>query len=272
MIHDVSDAPARLLPVLGLLLSGCRSDERIRSAWLEGSFAVGLEDEWSDIDLHLLVDSSEGFDAVSWLRALTPLVLADAIPGLSDAFICLTPEWVHIDLVVHSLTYELDQRTARRILLDKDNSNVTSAPNAVQLPPPTPAGAWFPRQQVQIFLYFMGTAVASLHRGDIIALAQTTATMRDRLLVQLMLAENGFRTEAASKRLTGQLSEEQVMCLQHLPALALDERRQRQALRAIATVYLTRAQRLATKCRKDWPTDLELATKRLWSEELGVDL
>lgn len=272
MIHDVGDAPARLLPVLDLLLSGCGSDGRIRSAWLEGSFAVGLEDEWSDIDLHVLVDSSEGFDAVSWLRSLTPLVLADAIPGLSDAYICLTPEWVHIDLVVHTPSDELDQRTARRMLVDKDPRIVVPFERVAQVPQPAPVGSWFPQQQVQIFLYLMGTAVASLHRGDIIALAQTTTTMRDRLLVQLMLAENGIKVETASKRLTGNLTEEQLECLQHLPALALNESRQREALRAIAAVYLTRAQRLATKCRKDWPTGLELATKRLWSEELGVDL
>lgn len=272
MTLDVHDVPARLRPVLSLLMSGCRSDERVRSAWLEGSFAVGLEDEWSDIDLHLLVDGAEAFEAISWLRSLTPLVLEDAIPGLSDAYICLTPEWVHIDLVVHSRADELDQHTARRMLLDKDASSIAPAPNAVQARPHAPMTAWFPQQQIQIFLYFMGTAVASFHRGDVIALAQTTATMRDRLLVQLMLAENGLTTEPASKRLTGQLSEEQLACLQRLPALALDEVRQRDALRAIATVYLTRAQRLATKCRADWPTGLEQATKRLWSDELGIDL
>lgn len=257
----------RLRPTLARLVTACGEDDRVRSAWLEGSFALGLEDEWSDIDLHLIVDEPRAFDAIEWLGSLTPLVLADAIPGPPGAFICLTPEWVHIDLVVHSRTDEIAPDTPRRVLLAKDSrmdSDAATTPHA--------GSKYFPRQQVQIFLYFMGTAVASLHRGDLIALSQTTAMMRDRLLVQLMLAENGLRDEVGSKRLTGQLSSEQMACLRSLPALGVNESSQREALEAIASVYLERAHQLAESCHSDWPAQLERATTRLRRSEIGISL
>ena len=45
-------------------LQPCReNDERIRSAWLEGSFGRGDADRYSDIDLHLLMSE---IDAVGF--------------------------------------------------------------------------------------------------------------------------------------------------------------------------------------------------------------
>jgi predicted nucleotidyltransferase len=38
-----------------------RGDERVRAAWLEGSFATGTADASSDLDLHLAV-TDETFD------------------------------------------------------------------------------------------------------------------------------------------------------------------------------------------------------------------
>ncbi|MBT8163051.1 MULTISPECIES: aminoglycoside 6-adenylyltransferase [Arthrobacter] len=265
---QVDDAvPVRLRPTLARLVAACSDDDRVRSAWLEGSFASGLEDEWSDIDLHLLVDEPNAFNAVEWLESITPLVLADSIPGLFGAFICLTPEWVHIDLVVHSRAAELAQDTPRRVLIDKDSliGRDTARTSDVGSP-------YFPGRQVQIFLYSMGTAVASLHRGDLIAVSQTTAMMRDHLLVQLMLAENGIGNEAGPKRLTGRLNSEQMACLRGLPSLGVNEPSQREALEAIASAYLGRAHRLAGSCHADWPAELERATKRLWADELGIGL
>ncbi len=85
-----------------MLLKKCLDDGRIRSVWLEGSLAQGSADDWSDIDLHLAVIQPENFAAIEWLDSKVHLVLADAIPGLSGSFICLTSDWIQIDLNVHS--------------------------------------------------------------------------------------------------------------------------------------------------------------------------
>ena len=98
MDSTLADVPARLRPTLRMLLTSSADDERIRSVWLEGSLARGIADDWSDLDLHLAVTDPESFAATDWLESQVHLVLSDAIPGVTGAFICLTSDWVHIDL------------------------------------------------------------------------------------------------------------------------------------------------------------------------------
>lgn len=266
MTKPAETVPARLRPTLAALVSACHADERVRSAWLEGSIAQGVADEWSDIDLHLLVEASEEFDAHGWLSAIVPLVLADSIPGVPGALICLTPDWIHIDLVLHSTAENLPD-SQREVLLDRDGRVASATAN-----PPRPGQPYFPDQQVRIFLYFMGAAVAAHHRGDLIALLHVTAMMRDRLLVQLMLAENGVDAEAGAKRTTRLLNAEQMDCLRSLPATEVSDASLLQAQKAIVADYLRRAYQLARSCHADWPGQLELAANRLWARELGINL
>ncbi|MCO1338279.1 hypothetical protein BJH93_05125 [Kocuria polaris] len=61
----------------------------------------GVADDWSDVDLHLAVAEPVGFDAITWVEAMSPLVLADRIPVLPGAFVFLTPDCVQLDVVVH---------------------------------------------------------------------------------------------------------------------------------------------------------------------------
>ncbi|MBT2549003.1 aminoglycoside 6-adenylyltransferase [Arthrobacter sp. ISL-65] len=267
VLITAADVPARLRPALLQLLAACSDDLRVRAAWLEGSFARGEADAWSDIGLHLIVEEPETFGAVEWLGSLMPLVLADAIPGLSAAFICLTRDWVHIDLNLHSVEDELRQETPRQVLVDKDALIPSTSAAEVSSGPP-----FFPAQQTQIFLYLMGNAVTAFQRGDLIALSQTTVMMRDGLLIPLMLAENGILNETGAKRVARHLTTEQQDCLERLPAIGLTEIGLREAQRTLAVEYLTRARRLADVCHAIWPTELELAATRLWRHELGIDL
>lgn len=265
MDATLEDVPPRLSPTLQMLLTKCMDDERIRSVWLEGSLARGLADDWSDIDLHLAVNEPENFAAVEWLKSQVHLILSDAIPGLTGAFICLTSDWIHIDLNVHSSENEPPSDGTRRILLDRD-ALIQDRPNA-QHPPGQP---FFPAQDVQIFMYFLGNTVASVHRGDLIALSQATAMMRDRLLVNLLLAENGIRSETVNKRIGRHLSDEQMQCLQGVPVFGVSELSIREAQQSLATAYLGRARKLAEECEAAWPLELEQATKQLLHRELQM--
>ncbi|MDQ0616864.1 aminoglycoside 6-adenylyltransferase [Arthrobacter globiformis] len=262
-----ADVPARLRPALLQLLAACSDDGRVRAAWLEGSFARGEADAWSDIDLHLIVEEPDTFGAVEWLGSLMPLVLADAIPGIARAFICLTPDWVHVDLNLHSLEDELRQGTMRQVLVDKDALVASEYAAGVSSAEP-----FFPGQQAQIFLYLMGSTVTALHRNDLLALSQTTVMMRDGLLIPLMLAENGIVIGTGAKRIARHLTREQQDCLARLPAIGLTETGLREAQRALAAEYLVRARQLADVCHAAWPAELERAAKRLWRHELEIDL
>ncbi|MBT8162558.1 MULTISPECIES: aminoglycoside 6-adenylyltransferase [Arthrobacter] len=263
MDSTLEDVPRRLKPTVEMLFKNCFNDQRIRSAWLEGSLAQGSADDWSDIDLHLVVRETENFAAIDWLESQVHLVLADAIPGLPSSFICLTSSWIHIDVNVHSSETQLTSGESRRVLLARDAliQDIISAPS--------PRGqAFFPAQDVQIFLYFLGKTIASVHRGDLIALSQTTAMMRDRLLVNLLLAENGIQSGTLNKRIGQHLSDEQVHCLQEIPVFGFSELSIRDAQQKLAAVYLARARKLAEECGAAWPIELEQATKNLWHREL----
>ncbi|BCW37248.1 hypothetical protein StoSoilA2_33040 [Arthrobacter sp. StoSoilA2] len=265
MDSTFEDVPRRLRPTLQMLLKKCHDDERIRSAWLEGSLAQRSADDWSDIDLHLAVREPEAFDAIEWLDSQVHLVLADAIPGLRGSFICLTSTWIQVDVNVHSSESPLPSCGSRRVLLVRD-APIPDMPSAV----PPRGQPFFPAQDVQIFLYFLGKTIASVHRGDLIALSQATAMMRDRLLVNLLLAENGIPSGTINKRIGDQLGDEQMQCLQEIPPFGLGEPSLREAQQKLAAAYLSRARRLAGKCAAAWPLELEEATKKLWLHELQM--
>ncbi|ASD24297.1 hypothetical protein B7495_18680 (plasmid) [Cryobacterium sp. LW097] len=120
---------------------------------------------------------------------------------MTGAFICLTSDWIHIDLNVHSSQSEFPLGCNAPRSPDRDNQ-VQSA----ELAPSSPGQPFFPAQDVQIFLYFLGQSVASVWRGDLIAQSQATSMLRDRLLINLLLAENGIRSDMISKRIGGHLS------------------------------------------------------------------
>lgn len=81
------------------------SDARILAVWLEGSFAKGTADRYSDIDIHLLVAEADkaafqhGLE--SWLSDIQPLVLfKDRFPG--QMMTCITTVGLRLDVWLHA--------------------------------------------------------------------------------------------------------------------------------------------------------------------------
>ena len=93
------------------------SDVRVLGTWLEGSFATGTADRYSDIDLHLLVaeENKEAFQhgLESWLSDIQSLVLfKDTFPG--QMITCLTGEGLRVDVWIHAGdTISLEQTKVR---------------------------------------------------------------------------------------------------------------------------------------------------------------
>lgn len=262
-----SPVPARLSPTLDVVIDACGRDPRIDAAWLGGSVARGIADDWSDLDLHLAVDDADSFDVPAWITAVVSVVLVDAIPGLQSAWIVLTPDWVHLDVVVHPASEDVASHLPCLPLKDTRNRLTPTKGE-----PGVGGEPYFPSQQVRIFLYFMGNAVTVLNRGELIALSQGTATMRDQYLVPLMLAENGIHKSDGAKRLNRYLTDQQRDALAALPPITLAEADLRSAQEAIAIEYLTRAHALALRCGATWPTELEQAARDFWERELGISL
>lgn len=267
----VSDVviPARLRPALDVLEEGCHRDESVVAAWLGGSLARGVADDWSDIDLHVLVEDAGAFDSrvEVWLGHLAP-VLVDRIPGVAGGFIVVTPDWVRVDLIVHEVA-GFEQVALPSAVLFDDSGLVRDIPAEEEA---AASGPYLPDAPARMFMYFMGNLVTVAHRGEWLALSQGTAMMRDTLLIPLMLAENGIRKSDGVKRLNRYLSDEQHRALAAIPAIGTDRDQLLAAQEAIAREYLTRARRLATTLDALWPDALERAVKDLWRRELAVEL
>jgi hypothetical protein len=267
---DASWVPGRLREPLAALVAACDREPTVLAAWVGGSLARGTADDWSDLDLHLLVEDAEEFSGrvLDWFARSMPTVLADRIPGVDGGFIFVTPDWIHVDVIVHGRP-DFDQDAfPARVLLDPAglvHDVPASADEMVGAP-------YLPLDQVRLYLYFLGVTITVIHRREWLALAQGAAGFRDNLLIPLMLAENGVRKSDGAKRLNRYLTAEQIEALQAIPAIGSDPRRLVEAHTAIAREYLTRARRLAATTGEEWPGALEKATVALWRRELDVDL
>jgi len=262
--------PSRLRGSLAALVSACEDEPAIRAAWVGGSLARETADDWSDIDLHLLVADREelGSGITDWFARTLPVVLADEIPGVPGGFIFVTPDWVHVDVVVHGSTGFAQDDLPARVLLDPDHL-VRDIPASAEQMVGEP---YLPHDQIRLYLYFMGVTVTVVHRREWIALAQGAAGFRDSLLIPLMLAENGVRKADGAKRLNRYLTPEQIAALGAIPPIGSDPDQLIAAHTAIAREYLTRARRLAGALGEPWPDALEHASLALWRRELGIDL
>jgi hypothetical protein len=267
---DTEWIPPRLRDAVAALVAGCEDDPSILAAWVGGSLARDTADDWSDIDLHLLVAQGEEFGAAvaGWFARMMPAVLADDIPGVPGGFIFVTPDWIHVDVIVHgSQDFSQDDFPAR-VLLDPGGL-VREVPASAEQMIGEP---FVPHDQVRLYLYFMGVTVTVIHRREWLALAQGAAGFRDSLLIPLMLAENGVRKTDGAKRLNRYLTAEQIEAIQAIPPIGSDPEQLIDAHTAIAREYLARGRRLSAALDEPWPTELEQASTDLWRRELGIDL
>ncbi|MGO4454057.1 nucleotidyltransferase family protein [Arthrobacter sp. RAF14] len=269
--------PRALDAPLAAVRASCNARKDIEAAWLEGSIARGEADEWSDIDLHLVV-TDEDFDVRAWAAELFDVVLADAIPGTRRGHIFLSSEWVHLDVILHSPQDAATGSAERLYLLDRGIPHGASADIRADQPDPPSADdgvssvPYFPDQDCRVVLYLLGNAVGLAARDDLLALSTTVSGLRDAYLPRLMLAERGMRPGRGAKRMLEQVSRDQRSSLQSLPAVGLDRRSLLGALTAVAAQYVPRARSLAHATGAEWPQGLEEALRSLWAREMGHEL
>jgi predicted nucleotidyltransferase len=237
-------------------------DERILAGYLVGSYGTGEADRFSDVDVHCVVtdDSLEWFEQ-NWadvLRSFTgPTVLADWIPGLVGG-LGITPDWLHVDLVIHSLSsFDRLQYDGVRVLFDRDG---TLFPDGDQPPkggrPGTP---YWPERAVNLFFYFLGNLVTVLGRDERIVANQGIGVLRDQLIA-LMLAERGVRRTGGVKRLNTYLSDEQRATLEAIPVAGSEPADIIAANQYMVREFIRRGTALAKETGDPWPQELVDAT------------
>jgi len=268
---------ARAVEVLG-------ADERVLAAYLVGGNAVGLGDPFSDVDLQCVVAD----DAVPDLKETWPALVGRIAPTVSiqpfqwaPGGICITPAWVHFDIVFHPAS-KVDPTTVEGMvpLLDKAGL-LPDHP----LPRPSGRGApFFPIATVDFFLYMLGNVVAAVGRNEPIPLGNGVLVMRDIGLVALLLAEQGLtsvppgRKPSAgnpfpfTKRLRPYLSDEQNALLASLPPRAPTVDSAIEGFAALAEAFLPRARRLAERTGARWPAEFERASVAYFERSLGASI
>jgi hypothetical protein len=262
--------PARLRHACADLIAACEEAPAVLAAWVGGSLARDTADDWSDIDLHVLVADPEQFGGgiAEWFGRTMPTVLADTIPGVPGGFLFVTPEWIHVDVIVHGRQGFSQDEFPARVLFDSSGLLRDIPASAEQMV----GQPYVPADQIRLYLYFMGVTVPVIRRQEWLALAQGAAGFRDSLLIPLMLAENGVRKTDGAKRLNRYLTAEQITALQAIPPIGSDPEQLIEAHTAIAREYLFRARRLVALLGDSWPAALEQASLDLWRRELGISL
>lgn len=247
-------------------------EPRVVAAWIAGSLANGVEDDYADVDLHLLVDDDDldGFRQV-WMeliRSVGPMVMIRPIAGIVGGY-AITPDWMHLDVVCHAAgTFDPSELHGCWPLFDR----LGVLPSELT-PGPSPYGEpYFPADKVEFYYYLLGTLAVVLGRGELV-LAHTGATMRrDVGLVPLMLAENGVRKYDGNKRLNPYLTDEQRWFLEALPPVAASRESVVRFDRLVAFEVSRRGRALAASTGTAWPADFERATHAYLNRELGTDL
>lgn len=246
-------------------------DQRVLAAWLVGSFATAEADAYSDVDLHCLItDESADWFRQHWQETATeivgPLVLASPISGVIGGY-TLTPQWLHLDLIMHPRS-ELDPQSIAglRPLFDRSGDLLPAEP----VPLVRRGEPFFPDGPIKLFLYYLGNLPVGIGRGELVHIHGGIFTWRE-ILIQVMLAENGIRTRGGNKRLNPLLTAEQRHVLESLPIAEMSFDEILIALRAIAREFIRRGKRLAERTGTSWPHELEEAALANIRHHHGID-
>lgn len=266
-------------------------DDRVVAAYLVGGFAVGMGDAFSDVDLQVLVADAAADDvAATWLELVHRIsqtvhvqpfgTLNPAAPrrGPRAGGVCITPEWLHFDVVFHAAS-EVDGFAVEGMVPIVDKAGLLPAGGRPR--PNRRSEPFFPEAAVLMFLYMIGNVVAAIGRDEPVPASNGVIMMRDIGLVGVLLAEQGFASTREhpfgnpfpfTKRLRGYLTEEQNALLASLPPVYASIDSAIDAYVALVEVFVPRARRLAKATGSDWPEDYARASVGHFERSIGVSL
>jgi hypothetical protein len=276
-----SATPAPHQALIRRAVTVLEGDARVLAAWLVGSFATGEADAFSDVDLQVLVTDEAASDLQgSWpafVEQITPTVRTTPFPGMTGGT-CVTPEWLHLDVVFHAASFDPSGIEGMVPLLDRDGR----LPDHPVARPDARGAPFFPSWLVDWFLYMVGASVGVVGRNEVVPGSNGVLVVRDIGLVGLFLAEQGLLTTRAhspptnpfpfTKRLRPFLTEEQHGVLESLPPIEPTIDAVVDGYRALARAFLPRARALADATDSEWPTAYEAATLAHYERGIGVPL
>ena len=238
--------------------------------WLGGSVARGTADAASDLDVLIAVSDSE-FDEFTaswseWLNAITPTVLAAAIPFARGVFYSVTPTFERLDVVVEPVSALAETPHRYRVVVfDKDQL-------ADRLPAAEPGpGPSRPTVAALIAEYFRINAVETILVRDDWLLGREHIHAVTSLIYRLLTESNAPLPAMGVKQWSAKLTPEQVAAMAGLPTDCRDLTTLQHAHLQLATVFVSNAVTLAERLGIAWPHELEAAAARHLQRHLRRD-
>ena len=250
-----------------------------------------LGDAFSDVDLQVLVaDAAADELANSWtdlIHRITPTVQIQLLGTLNPATprqgpiaggLCITPDWLHFDIVFRAAG-TIDAHAVEGMVPLFDKAGLL--PSAPTLRPDRRLDPFYPEGVVSFFLYMLGNVVAAIGRDEPVPASNGVIMMRDIGVVGLFLAEPGLATTREhtfgnpfpfTKRLRRYLTDEQHAVLETLPPVAVSLDSAIDGYVALAEVFLPRAEHLAEVTGATWPAEYAHATVAHFERAVGVRL
>ena len=261
-----ADLIARITTVL-------RGIERVRGAFLGGSFGRGEADAFSDVDVFVVVTDAEDIPIVltelaDEVNQVAPILFSQVLPG-GRTITSITTEWLRFDLTLLRAAEQADVARERvEPLFQRQPVAETPSSTPERHPGRSPETLL---RIVNEFIRVLGLSVVVKGRDDVIVAETGTNLLRD-LLIRIMLLENGRQPRRGALALQRSLMPFQMARLKALPALDATWTSVFGRTKAIAEEFLPRARRLADELGAAWPEEFERVTLAFVREKIGLKI
>src|SRR5580704_6663237 len=258
--------------LIGALHLWLEAAPSVQAAWLAGSLGKGGGDQFSDVDLLLLVGdgahAAVSNSLAAKLDAVVRPVLVNKLFG-GRVLNIVTDDWQRFDLSLVEAA-ELARFNAAELTPLFNRSDHTP-PTREEAPYQTPPDALL--KLVQEFLRVLGLSVGAMGREEY-QLALNGIDLLRRMTMDLMLEENGVSPARRGGALHRNpfLTAEQRAELAALPPLSANRASLIETNGAFAAIFLPRSRRVAAQIGMTWPKDFEAATRRHLERGLGLEI
>jgi predicted nucleotidyltransferase len=261
---------ADLIAQITKVLSGL---QRIGSAFLGGSFGRGEADDYSDVDVFVVVANAEDVPIVLTELAdnvgkVSPILFSKLLPT-GRTINSITMDWLRFDLTVVSKAElvwvareKLEPLFDRLAVLE---TLPATSEQRVEIPPEALLDI------VNEFIRVLGLSVVVNGRDDLIVAQTGTNLLRD-MLIRIMVLENGPQPQRGVLALKRNLTQHQITTLKSLPPPEAAWSSIFGRTKAIAEQFFPRARTLAEELGAAWPREFERVTLAHVEEKLGLKI
>ncbi len=250
-----------------------RGIERVGGAFLGGSYGRGEADDFSDVDVYVVVANADDVpkcidELANNLDKVQPILFSNVLPN-ARTINSITKEWLRFDFTVltqHEIAYFSQDQL--RPLFDPLHVFEKLRPVAEHRRNLTADGLI---DIVNEFIRVLGLSMVVNGRDDVVTAQTGTNLLRD-MLIRIMTLENGAQPQRGVLSLKRHLTRSQFAALTNLPALDATWPSVFARSKALAEAFLPRARALAAELGATWPEEFERVTLAHLCDRLGLDI